>query len=237
MTADVVTPVRVETRLAVTIVVVDGAPSAAAIVRDLTLEVPETRLASMDRLAGPPGSESVVLFWLASGSPPSLFSDIVAWASTHEPRPGLVGCAPEGTSADAEAALAAGFDDFVIGAPSVRETAARVRAVHRRVHRPRARMGRLSFGPVVVDVDAHVLWVDGQVCTLTTMELSVVRALVRARGRALSRAALLDDAWGEGNLDVSERAVDNVILRLRRKLGRPDLIQTVRGVGFRLAAD
>ncbi|MCE9575672.1 MAG: response regulator transcription factor [Deltaproteobacteria bacterium] len=228
---------RVETRLAVTIVVADGAPSAASIVRDLTFEVPETRLASMDHLAGPPGSESVVLFWLAPGPAPSLFADIVAWASAHDPRPGLVGVSPDGNGADSEAALAAGFDDFMIGAPSVRETAARIRAVHRRVHRPRARVGRLSFGPVVVDVDAHVLWVDGQVCTLTTMELSVVRALVRARGRALSRAALLDDAWGEGNLDVSERAVDNVILRLRRKLGRPDLIQTVRGVGFRLAAD
>jgi DNA-binding response OmpR family regulator len=64
-----------------------------------------------------------------------------------------------------------------------------------------------------------------------------MRALVRARGRTLSRADLLDAAWGDADLDVSERAVDNVILRLRRKLSRPDVIQTVRGVGFRLAAE
>jgi DNA-binding response OmpR family regulator len=70
---------------------------------------------------------------------------------------------------------------------------------------------------------------------LTSVELAVLRELMKARGRPLSRAALLDLAWGEGELEVSERAVDNVILRLRRKLPRPDLIETVRGVGFRLA--
>jgi DNA-binding response OmpR family regulator len=47
---------------------------------------------------------------------------------------------------------------------------------------------------------------------------------------------LLDRAWGEADLEVSERAVDNVILRLRRKLPDPDLIETVRSVGFRLAS-
>jgi DNA-binding response OmpR family regulator len=53
----------------------------------------------------------------------------------------------------------------------------------------------------------------------------------------MSRSELLDHAWGSANFDISERAVDNVVLRLRRKLGKPDLIQTVRGVGFRIAAD
>jgi len=64
----------------------------------------------------------------------------------------------------------------------------------------------------------------------------VMRELMKARGRPLSRAELLDAAWGEGELDVSERAVDNVILRLRRKLPNPDAIETVRGVGFRLGS-
>ena len=56
------------------------------------------------------------------------------------------------------------------------------------------------------------------------------------RGRPLSRIELLDQAWGEEDLEVSERAVDNVILRLRRKLPEPDVIETVRSVGFRLAS-
>jgi hypothetical protein len=223
----------------VTLVVAEGAPPVASFVRDLEREVPDVRVASFDVIASPPdGTDGVVLFWLGAGQPASLYADVVAWADGRAPRPGLVGCIPDGVGPDAEAALAAGFDDFVVGEPSPRELAARLRAVHRRVHWPDGRRaGRLRFGAVVLDVDAHVLWVDGHAHTLTTMELSVMRALVRARGRTLSRGDLLDAAWGEGNLDVSERAVDNVILRLRRKLSRTDLIQTVRGVGFRLAAD
>ena len=58
---------------------------------------------------------------------------------------------------------------------------------------------------------------------------------MKARGRPLSRAQLLDAAWGDADLEISERAVDNVILRLRRKLPRPDAIETVRSVGFRIA--
>ena len=66
--------------------------------------------------------------------------------------------------------------------------------------------------------------------------LAVLRELIKARGRPLSRIELLDRAWGEEDLEVSERAVDNVILRLRRKLPEPDVIETVRSVGFRLAS-
>ena len=60
---------------------------------------------------------------------------------------------------------------------------------------------------------------------------------MKARGRPLSRVELLDQAWGAEDLEVSERAVDNVILRLRRKLPRPDALETVRGVGFRLSSE
>ena len=65
-------------------------------------------------------------------------------------------------------------------------------------------------------------------------ELAVMRELIKAAGKPLSRAALLDAAWGAGELEISERAVDNVILRLRRKLPRPEALETVRSIGFRL---
>jgi DNA-binding response OmpR family regulator len=78
--------------------------------------------------------------------------------------------------------------------------------------------------------------VDGRTISLTTIELAVMRELIKAAGRPLSRAQLLDVAWGAGELEISERAVDNVILRLRRKLPRPELLQTVRSIGFRLTA-
>jgi two-component system phosphate regulon response regulator PhoB len=154
------------------------------------------------------------------------------------PRLGLVAWAPIGEKDCAETALAAGFDDAVAGNVSPRELAARIRAVHRRVQwQGSVRHGRLRFGALVLDVDGHELWLDGRSVALTTTEMQVIRALMRAGGRALTRTDLLDHAWGSANFDISERAVDNVILRLRRKLPRPELIQTVRGVGFRLSAD
>jgi len=82
----------------------------------------------------------------------------------------------------------------------------------------------------------RALWLRGKTISLTSIELAVLRELIKARGRSLSRIELLDQAWGEADLEVSERAVDNVILRLRRKLPEPDVIETVRSVGFRLAA-
>lgn len=82
-----------------------------------------------------------------------------------------------------------------------------------------------------------MLWAFGVAVSLTPIELAVVRELVLARGRPRSRAELLDAAWGASELEISERAVDNVILRLRRKLPDPDALETVRGVGFRLAAE
>jgi DNA-binding response OmpR family regulator len=221
----------------VTVVAVEGAPSIALLIQDLTREVLDVDVASMDLLNSELAPErQVFLFWMPPGLAPAFFERVVGWSERHQPRPGLLGCVPGGSPVDSEIGLAAGFDDFVAGACSTRELAARVRAVHRRVHWPGLRRpGRLRFGSMTLNTDGHELWLEGKAITLTGTELSVFRALMRAQGRTLSRGELLDHAWGEGNLEISERAVDNVILRLRRKLSRPNLIQTVRGVGFRLA--
>jgi DNA-binding response OmpR family regulator len=170
--------------------------------------------------------------------PEALLARVVAWAAARQPRAGLIGCAPAGGLADSEAALAMGFDDFVAGPYSAREIAARLRALHRRVHWVGTRRpARLRFGGMMLDTDGHELWFEGRSVMLTGTELAVVRALMRARGGALTRAELLDHAWGDGHLEISERAVDNVVLRLRRKLGKAGMIQTVRGVGFRLSGE
>jgi DNA-binding response OmpR family regulator len=159
---------------------------------------------------------------------------LVEWASHSELRPGLIGVVEHGGATDAEALLAAGFDDAAVAPVSTRELAARVRAVHRRVHWKGAAHGRLRFGELTLDVYGRALWFRGKTIALTSIELAVLRELIKARGRPLSRLELLDRAWGEEDLEVSERAVDNVILRLRRKLPEPDVIETVRSVGFRL---
>lgn len=161
---------------------------------------------------------------------------LVEWANHSELRPGLIGVVEHGGAPDAEALLAAGFDDAAVAPVSTRELAARVRAVHRRVHWKGAAHGRLRFGELTLDVYGRALWFRGKTIALTSIELAVLRELIKARGRPLSRLELLDRAWGEEDLEVSERAVDNVILRLRRKLPEPDVIETVRSVGFRLGA-
>jgi DNA-binding response OmpR family regulator len=160
---------------------------------------------------------------------------LVAWATASELRPGLIAIVEGGTAHECELLLAAGFDDAMMPPISARELAGRVRALYRRVHWKGWPTGRLRFGDLTLDVFGRSLWVDGKSIPLTSIELAVVRELIKARGRPLSRTELLDAAWGEGDLEVSERAVDNVILRLRRKLPRPELIETVRSVGFRLA--
>jgi len=163
-----------------------------------------------------------------------LADKIVSWSAASELRPGLIGLLEDGGPSDCEGLLAAGFDDAVVTPISARELAGRVRAVHRRVHWKGIANGRLRFGSLTLDLYGRALWVDGKTISLTSIELAVLRELMKARGRPLSRTELLDSAWGDGDLEVSERAVDNVILRLRRKLPRPELIETVRSVGFRL---
>jgi DNA-binding response OmpR family regulator len=214
----------------------DRAP--ARVVEAIRSELRELVTIDGDLFSCTPMPGAVYLVWAPATIAPDRLAAVVGWASAVDPRPGLIGVAAVGSAADAEAGLAAGFDDFVVGTPSARELAARLRAVLRRVHwTGLARPGRLRFGALTLDLDGHELWIDGRTIHLTSTELGVLRALVRGRGRTLSRGELLDHAWSEGDLEVSERAVDNVILRLRRKLPRPDLIQTVRGVGFRLSTD
>jgi DNA-binding response OmpR family regulator len=159
----------------------------------------------------------------------------VAWAADGAVRAGLIAVVVHASAEVTEAVLAEGFDDVVRAPVSTRELVARVRAVHRRVFWKGSANGRLRFAELTLDLYGRELWVAGTTVVLTSVELAVLRELMKARGRPLARAELLDLAWGEGELEVSERAVDNVILRLRRKLPRPELLETVRGVGFRLA--
>lgn len=227
-----------------TIVMVEGAESTTRLVQELRREVLEISVASLALFDGPTEIDRpVVVLAMGAAEPaavaaPDLFERVVAWAERKDPRPGLLLLTSSDDRTVVERALAAGFDDAVVGPPSTRELAARIRAVHRRVHWPgRARGGRLRHGAVTLDTDGHELWIDGVSVSLTSTELSVIRTLMRANGRAMTRSELLDAAWGAGNFEISERAVDNVILRLRRKLPRPDVIQTVRGVGFRMSGD
>jgi DNA-binding response OmpR family regulator len=218
----------------ITMVVPVAAPSANAVVEELRREPLDIELVTADVLRAPPATR-VYVFAFSGALALALAERIVAWAHEIEVCPGLIGIVDDGSTSDREALLAAGFDDVVTGTIGAHELSARARAVHRRMF-ARSRDGRIRYSAVTLDLDNHALWVDGRTISLTTIELAVMRELIKAAGRPLSRAQLLDVAWGAGELEISERAVDNVILRLRRKLPRPELLQTVRSIGFRLTA-
>jgi two-component system, OmpR family, phosphate regulon response regulator PhoB len=209
-------------------------PLAKALADAMGRESLRVEITTADVLRQPP--RPIVHLFLFDASLAIAFADpIVAWANAGEHMPGLIGVVEDGGGHEREALLAAGFDDAISGRPSSRELVARVRAVQRRM-RPTVTADRLRFGAFTLELREHVLWMDATAIHLTSIELAVMRELIKARGRPLSRVELLDVAWGGADLETTERAVDNVILRLRRKLPRPEALETVRGVGFRLSS-
>lgn len=216
-----------------TIVAAVVTEEAFALARELRRDALHVDVTSADVLRQPP-DRRVYAFCCDAALAVVLAERIVEWANGHA---GLIGIVSDGGSDERETLLAAGFDDAMAGAASARELSARIRAVHRRIHAGAMRGGRLRHGVFTLDVQNRILWTEGRSIALTSTELEVMRALISARGRPLSRGDLLAAVWGGDDLDVTDRAVDNVILRLRRKLPTPATLETVRGVGFRLAAD
>ena len=131
--------------------------------------------------------------------------------------------------------LELGADDYVTKPFSPRELALRVRAVLRR-RAPTGEEARvLEHGALRVDPDSHRASVDGRENTLTAKEFQLLVALMGRPGRVMTRERLLDEVWGS-DITVTSRTIDTHLKRLREKLGRAgDLIETVRGVGYRFA--
>lgn len=129
--------------------------------------------------------------------------------------------------------LSVGADDYVTKPFSPRELTARVKAALRRVHTGMQSDTKIySFQHLHMDVGARIVRVDGIAVDLTAIEFDVLKALVENRGRVLSREQLLEKVWG-GEYFGEIRVVDVHLGHVRHKLGRDDLITTVRGVGYR----
>lgn len=131
-----------------------------------------------------------------------------------------------------------GADDYVTKPFSMSVLLARVAAVLRRGQSAaEPEKGLLTAGSIRINQDIHRVEVDGQEITLTLTEFRLLRALVAARGRVLDRNQLIDKAIGLDAV-VTDRTIDVHLAGLRRKLGNArKYIQTVRGVGYRLAVD
>jgi two-component system, OmpR family, phosphate regulon response regulator PhoB len=140
--------------------------------------------------------------------------------------------------ADRVKGLELGADDYVTKPFSPRELVLRVSAVLRRAQSPAVAVGgrTLRAGAVVVDLSALRVAVDGYELDLTPTEYRLLVTLLERRGRVQSRQQLLETAW-DITARIETRTVDMHVQRLRAKLGdHGDMIETVRGFGYRLRA-
>jgi two-component system response regulator MprA len=132
--------------------------------------------------------------------------------------------------ADRVAGLDAGADDYLVKPFAAAELLARVRALLRRGAVP----GEvLAYGDLVFDVETRSATRAGVDIPLRSREADLLELLLRNPRRVISRAQALERVWG-GGAAASPNVVDRYISYLRRSLGSPPVISTVRGVGFRL---
>lgn len=133
--------------------------------------------------------------------------------------------------------LDSGADDYMPKPFGMMELVSRVRALLRRAAKPAAEDKLFTAGPLTVDVKRRAVTVDGEPVILTYKEFELLCYLLENRGVVLSRDQILTKIW-DYNYSGETRTVDVHIRTLRQKLGNAGaLIETVRGVGYRLAQD
>jgi two-component system, OmpR family, response regulator MprA len=126
--------------------------------------------------------------------------------------------------------LEAGADDYLVKPFATEELIARIRALTRRHADPQS---LLSYADLVLDVRARSLTRAGRAIELTGRESALLELLLRQPGRTVTRDQALEQIWDSA---AEPNVVDRYVTRLRRKLGPPALIRTVRGAGFALRA-
>lgn len=125
-----------------------------------------------------------------------------------------------------------GADDYVTKPFSVKVLLQRIKALQRRLEASAEPVDAIEHLGVRIDRVRHRAFAEGRELDLTPTEFRLLECLLRQPGRAFTRHQLMDAAIGDGAI-VLERTIDVHIKTLRKKLGTSDLIETVRGVGYR----
>jgi DNA-binding response OmpR family regulator len=133
--------------------------------------------------------------------------------------------------ADRVVGLEVGADDYVTKPFSPRELVARMKAILRRSE-PQNDLDLLELGDVSLNRETHDVKIAGEPVELTAKEFDLLAYFLANPGAVLSRDVLLDRVWGV-SYPGGTRTVDVHVAQLRRKLGRPDLIRTLRGSGYK----
>jgi two-component system alkaline phosphatase synthesis response regulator PhoP len=140
----------------------------------------------------------------------------------------------KGEESDRIVGLELGADDYITKPFSPGEVVARVRALLRRATRSATAGNRLSYGPISVDVERHIVRIDDTEIRLTAKEFLLLQYLMQHRGRVLSRDLLLTDVWGY-SYTGGTRTVDVHVRRLREKVPfLEDALVTVKQFGYKL---
>jgi two-component system catabolic regulation response regulator CreB len=170
--------------------------------------------------------------------------DLIGQARKNPTPPAVIVLSSRDGEADRVAALETGADDYVTKPFSPREIVARVRAVLRRASPaaarpsdPRASTPSQAPPPLTVDETTRRATVNGRPLELTRVEFDLLACLLAAPGRVFTRAQLIDRVWGDG-FAITDRTIDSHVKGLRKKVtesgGDAGLIETVRGVGYRV---
>ena len=139
----------------------------------------------------------------------------------------------KGTEYDKVVGLDSGADDYIPKPFGMMELVSRVRALLRRTE-PEQRADTCDAGPIHVDLNRHMVTVDGNAVTLTFKEFELLCYLMENKGMVLTRDQLLSKIWGY-DFDGETRTVDVHIRTLRQKIGEASrCIETIRGVGYKL---